>query len=138
MNNPAFRPDVTNSMVSQNENPGPDDIFLNSLSQFDLLYCLLIILEGNNEKSFYPASSAFSQKRVEPVANLIIQDAAARRALFPNATDRDLSKALIQCWRLAEYQATQIGGNWWDLPAPVSAFVVSSGVSEDSVPKYRA
>lgn len=124
---PAFRPDVKDTMISSSGDPGPDDVLLNTLAQFDLIYCLLVLAEGSHLKNCYPASSALDQQRVEPIANRIAGGQDARKELFPTSSDEDVAAAFVECWRMAESQNMQIGRTWWGLPGPVEAFAEHAG-----------
>ena len=62
-----------------------DDALLNSLCQFDIVYCLLVITEGETSvKSVYPSSAAFDETRAS----------AVRATLFPNSTDAVIAAAI--------------------------------------------
>ena len=43
---PAMRPDLTDALVPDAGNPASDDALLNSLCQFDILYCLLVLMKA--------------------------------------------------------------------------------------------
>ena len=92
----AMRPDLVDALVPDTGNPASDDPLLNSLCQFDILYCLLVLTEGQTSvKSMYPSSAAFDEIRADPALVTVAGDSAARATLFPNCTDADVAQRSI-------------------------------------------
>jgi hypothetical protein len=66
---------------------------LNSLCQFDILYCLLVVAEGQTRiRSFYPFSTAFDETRADPALVTVAGDSEVRATLFPDSSDAEVAK----------------------------------------------
>ncbi len=72
-----------------------DDRLLSSICQFDLLACVAGIGQGGRVASefFYPNFSRYYARRSEPAVRALLDDRAARAALFPGS-DQDLAEVL--------------------------------------------
>lgn len=127
---PMFRPDLSDSVLGNPEHLDQHDILLNSLAQFDLLYCLIVLAEGKDHGGAYPASSALSQQRVEPATDLVVTDEEVRAKLFNEATDQQIAQAFVEIWQLASQQAMQTSGNWWRPPDRVQRFIETVSQSD--------
>lgn len=127
----ATRPDVPQSLVPTASNPAADDILLNSLCQFDILYCLLVAAEGQTSvRSFYPSSAAFDESRADPALVKVVGDNTMRATLFPNSNDSEIAGAIYKVVRLAMQEAFNFGGRWWGPPPSVQAFLIQNGHQE--------
>lgn len=112
-------------------NPASDDALLNSLCQFDILYCLLVLTEGQTSvKSMYPSSAAFDEIRADPALVTIAGDSAVRGTLFPNCTDADVAEAIYKLLCLTMQEAFKFGGRWSAPPPSVQAFLTAHGQQE--------
>jgi hypothetical protein len=111
---PSMRPDLTDALVPDTGNPASDDPLLNSSCQFDILYCLLVLTEGQTSvKSMYPSSAAFDETRADPALVTVAGDSAVRATLFPNSTDADVAEAIYNVVRsLTMQEAFKFGGRW--------------------------
>lgn len=128
---PSMRPDLPDALVPAAGNIGDADPSLNSLCQFDILYCLLVATEGQTSvRSFYPSSAAFNETRADPILVTVAGDSNVRAALFPNSTDAAVAEAIYQVVRLAIQQAFNFGGSWWGPPPSVQAFLTGNGQQE--------
>lgn len=128
---PSMRPDLTDALVPDTGNPPSDDALLNSLCQFDILYCLLVLTEGQTSvKSMYPSSAAFDETRADPALVTVASDSAVRTTLFPNCPDADVAKAIYNMVRLTMQEAFKFGGRWWGPPPSVQAFLTAHGQQE--------
>lgn len=123
---PMMRPDIPDAALAEPQELDRNDVLLNSLAQFDLLYCLVVLAEGKDHGDAYPACCAFSQSRIEDVANHMAADPMARAALLPNSSDAEIARAFQEVWELTRRQAFQVGGNWGSPPNPVQAFIASA------------
>ena len=111
--------------------PASDDILLNSLCQFDVLYCLLVVTEGQTSvKSMYPSSAAFDEARADPILVAITGDPVIRAALFPSCTDAAIADAIYNVVRLTMQEALKFGGRWWGPPPSVQEFLTRHGQQE--------
>jgi hypothetical protein len=127
----SMRPDLPDNLVPATGSLSDDDLLLNSLCQFDILYCLLVVTEGQTKvKSFYPSSAAFNESRSDPALVKVAGEGAVRAALFPNSTGGDVAAAIHTVVRLAMREAFKFGGTWWGPPPSVQAFLSSNGQQE--------
>lgn len=127
----AMRPDLTDGLVSVAGNPTSDDVLLNSLCQFDILYCLLVTTEGQTSvKSMYPSCAAFDESRADPALVTVAGDQAVRATLFPNSADAGIAAAIYQVLRRTMQEAFKFGGRWWGPPPSVQAFLTANGQQE--------
>ena len=89
-----------------------DDRLLSSICQFDLLACVAGIGQaGVLSSSFYPNFSRYFARRSEPAVRALLDDPAARAALFPQS-DQDLAEVLRELDELARKEAWAFSG--WD------------------------
>lgn len=125
----AMRPDLAADLFPNN--PASDDVLLNSLCQFDILYCLLVVTEGQTSvKSMYPSSAAFDEGRADPILVAIAGDRAIRATLFPSCTDQAVAEAIYNVVRLTMQEALKFGGRWWGPPPSVQEFLTTHGQPE--------
>ena len=117
--------------MSYTGNPASDDALLNSLCQFDILYCLLVLTEGQTSvKSMYPSSAAFDEARADPALVTVAGDSAVRATVFTNSNDGDIAAAMYSLVRLTMQEAFKFGGRWWGPPPSVQAFLIAHGQQE--------
>jgi hypothetical protein len=104
---PELRPDMTHE-----SDPGEE--CLDSLCQFDFLWCCLSLASDNNRRSesFYPSCSAYHQRRVMPVVLRIDSDADTRRAVFGEITDDEAASSILTVIEHARRQSWNYGGFW--------------------------
>lgn len=127
---PAMRPDIADKAVPESASLAHDDALFNSLCQFDILYCLVIAAADQNHGGAYPASSAMHQYRADPALELVATNEDARRALFPDLSDAQVAKAIVEVFGLAQAQSRSHGGHWWTLPPQDMNFVENAEVSD--------
>ncbi len=61
---------------------------LDALCQFDILWCLVALVEGGARHHFFPSSAAYDQRHAYPAFELVSRDASARHALFRRPATR--------------------------------------------------
>lgn len=107
---PELRPDV--EFLSEN---GSSEAFLDSLCQFDFLWCCLSLAaaEKNSSAAYYPSCSAYHQHRVMPIVLLLDNDAQIRDAIFGQIPAQDVADAIMVVTESAHEQSFNYGG-WWD------------------------
>lgn len=128
---PAMRPDLPDNLVPPPGSLTDDDPLLNSLCQFDILYCLLVATEGATKvRNFYPSSAAFNEARADPALVKVATNPAVRAALFPNSSSAQIASATHTVGRLALREAINFGGRWWGPPPSVQTFLTSNGADE--------
>lgn len=111
---PELRPDLPDVETSVDDPGKVGDALLDSLAQFDLLWCSLALAssERKNSGEFYPSCSAYHQHRAMPIVHRLDSDAAARRAVFGHIDGRVVATSIIQVIAAAEQQSWQYGGYW--------------------------
>lgn len=119
----AMRPDVPDTSVPDFHSLQPDDRLLNSLCQFDVLYCLTVAAEGEGDAGCYPAAAALHQERANAAFEIVATDKDAREQLFPNSQDSDIAAAMSRVFDLARRESFGFGGHWWSLPPEADDFV---------------
>lgn len=120
---PAFRPDVLEVSAADDGQMAENDVLLNSLCQFDLLYALVVTAEGGDHGGAYPASSAFQQRRADPLAVLVSTDEPSRRELFPNADDQAVAAAIKEVYEMAHRESFMRSSSWWGPPDAATRFI---------------
>lgn len=118
------------------EDLADDDWILNSLCQFDVLWCVLAraLHRGNDSLGFYPSCAAFHQYRAQPALDEIVSDADARRDAFGSVPDAQIADAIANVLEVAVGESHNSGG-WWggvnDSPS-VAQFVAAAGGTSPS------
>lgn len=104
---PALRPDTQVSPFELNTSPQPYDKVLDSLIQFDVLWCVMAVLEGGWEHHHYPSFASFYPQRAEPAFTLLLDDDRARELMLgADAGDSEKLKDAIRtvvgtAWRVS-------------------------------------
>lgn len=102
-----------------------DTTVLDALCQFDILWCLIALVEGDADHHFFPSSAAYDQRHSYPAFELVATDAAVRASLFPRSTDADVARAIEVVANMGRRQSRHNPGfNWWDdLPDSVTRYL---------------
>lgn len=122
----AMRPDLSSVDTSTNDGHDSPDRLLDSLCQFDILYCLVVAAEGRYYGEAYPASSAFRQERANPALSLVVSNSEVRRELLPESDDARVAQAIHEVFDLAKNQSMQLkvpDDWWWNPPWDVENFI---------------
>ncbi|WP_201359279.1 hypothetical protein [Mycobacterium paraintracellulare] len=128
---PSMRPDLTGAVAPDTNSYRDDDVLLNSLCQFDIFYCLLVVLEGTTSvRSMYPSSAAFNESRADPALVAVAGDDTMRAALFPGSSDADIAAGIYHVVRLCMQEAMKFGGHWWGPPPSVQDFIAAHGQND--------
>jgi hypothetical protein len=121
---PAMRPDLGDDEIPAADEVDSSDVLLNSLCEFDIAYCLIVFAEGTHHGSAYPSSAAFDEDRALPMTQRIVGDENTRRQLFPQATDVDIARALVEVYERSIRESGQTEGSRWSaMPQSAVAFV---------------
>lgn len=107
---PELRPDIESGNSSD-----PLDAFIDSLCQFDFLWCCLSLAavgDGPASAAFYPSCSAYHQHRVMPTIHRLEGDPKTREAVFGDIPDHQIADAILAVITLAHNQSWNYGG-WW-------------------------
>ena len=110
---PVMRPDVPDTVSTNAEVILESDTILNSLCQFDILYCIIVAADETHDGDAYPASSAFKQDRTYPILTRLIEDEEMRHELFPGRSDFQVAAALNEAIHTAKRQSLEFNNGWW-------------------------
>ena len=107
---PELRPDLNL--------PGNSDLsepILNSLCQFDFLWCCLSLASADSSASaaFYPSCSAYHQHRITPIIHQLENDAQIRQDVFGDMPEQIIADSIVAVAENAHSQSLNYGG-WWD------------------------
>ncbi len=107
-------PSFVDDVVVTGEVGGANDEVLNSLTRFDIMWCLVMAVGANDDLAYrlYPSAAALNEARSIPALNLIATRDDVREALVPGATDREWAVATREVLNLAVTQSRQ-HGTWW-------------------------
>ena len=119
----TLRPDIDEDGLPAIEAISPDDELLNSLAQFDFLYCLLVEVEGKGMAGGYPASASGNQRRVDPILINISTDARVRHELFGQSDDLSIARGIRTVFNSARNESLRYAGYWSELPPSVGEFI---------------
>lgn len=125
---PSLRPDVLDDAVVPAENLDHGDVLLNSLTQFDLAYCLVSRAEGAGNTKGYPTCAAFHETRSAPLLELIARDGNVRSSLFPQSSVEEVARSIVDVVAMAETESWNYGGFWDGLPITVLSWVNTQGI----------
>lgn len=110
---PAMRPDMPDTVSTNAEVIPESDNILNSLCQFDILYCIIVAADETHDGDAYPASSAFKQDRTYPILTRLIEDEGMRHKLLPGRNDFQVAIALNEAISAAKRQSLEFNNGWW-------------------------
>ena len=124
----ALHPDVLlNETPDQDAGRSATDPILDSICQFDILYCLIAATapEGRGSE-FYPSSAAFHQSRVNPILERVARNDEIRRFLFPGISDQAVAEAISGVVDAAASESWRYGGFWHGVQGSIERFVDSN------------
>ncbi|MFJ2620099.1 helix-turn-helix domain-containing protein [Glutamicibacter sp. NPDC087344] len=109
-NSPAHRPDLPESLSKEIL----DETVLDSLCQFDLLWCCVSLANSKDKtySSFFPSCAAYHQHRAMPIIDKLDSDEGARRDAFGDTADGNVATSIVQVLTAAERQSDTFGGFW--------------------------
>lgn len=110
IHSPDLRPDV---QVADDAEPG--EAFLDSLCQFDFLWCCLSLASNEDASSsaaYFPSCAAYHQHRVTPALYLVENKPEVRAAIFGDISDRKIADSILEVIEMAKGQSWNYGG-WW-------------------------
>lgn len=115
----------------------PVDTLLDSMCQFDILWCLLAQSSTASPQDlrwgsdFYPSSSELDQRRADPAFELVATDPDAREAMFPGMAEREVADVLVGVYDTARRQSWNHHGWWGDLPPGAGRWLSGLGVKRE-------
>lgn len=107
---PELRPDMQVSRAGES-----GEIFLDSLCQFDFLWCCLSLAsneDASSSASYYPSCAAYHQHRIMPAFYAIENKPEVRAAIFGNISNQKIADSILEVIDMAEGQSWNYGG-WW-------------------------
>ncbi|WP_309075478.1 ATP-binding protein [Paenarthrobacter sp.] len=110
LEHPELRPDIQLPDTADSV-----EEFLDSLCQFDFLWCCLSLAavgDGSSSAAFYPSCAAYHQHRVEPVIQRFEGDQDVRAAVFGDLPNHQIADAVLRVIEMAENQSWNYGGFW--------------------------
>lgn len=111
LEHPSARPDVAfveNASLFSTTSSA-EDIYLNSLCQFDFAWCVVASLgtSGNASEQFYPSYSAFELTRTYPLIRQLEADADVRTTLTANAPEKEVVEAIQKVIALGKAESSR-------------------------------
>jgi hypothetical protein len=107
---PELRPDMQNVASLDS-----DEVFLDSLCQFDFLWCCLSLAsveDASSSAAYYPSCAAYHQHRVMPAVQKLESKPEIRREIFGDIPDEKIADAILEVLDMAKQQSWNYGG-WW-------------------------
>lgn len=107
---PDLRPDMQGA---DGEESG--EVFLDSLCQFDFLWCCLSLASNEDASSsaaYYPSCAAYHQYRITPALHLIENKPEVRAEIFGDISDQKIANSILEVIEMAKGQSWNYGG-WW-------------------------
>jgi len=92
-----------------------EDIFLDSLCQFDFLWCCLSLAFNDDVSSsaaYYPSCAAYHQERIMPALQKLEGKPEIRTELFGDLPDQMIANSILEVVDTAKEQSWNYGG-WW-------------------------
>lgn len=128
---PELRPDM---QVSGDEDSG--EIFLDSLCQFDFLWCCLSLASNEDASSsaaYYPSCAAYHQHRIMPALYAIENKPEVRAAIFGDLSNQKIADSILEVIDVAKGQSWNYGG-WWGGRREIdpAGWTMKNGTTADS------
>ena len=101
------------SRFELNTAPEPFDKVLDSLTQFDALWCVMAVASSGRDNNQYPSFASFYSHRAEPALELLITDDAVREELLGEDAD-NLKDAIAKVVNIARQLSFQQRHALWD------------------------
>lgn len=116
---PALRPDLAGAVAPFEVGAPPEDydVLLDSITQFDLLWCVLMAVVAPRQLSLYPSFAGFYERRAEPVLQTLVTDKEVQREVLGDVSDEDLRRALEEVLHLAEQESFRMRSRPWQVDA---------------------
>lgn len=110
----AAVPALVDDVAVRGEVGSADDEILNSLSRFDILWCLTMAVGADSDYGYllYPSAAALNESRAIPALRMVATRNDMRDSLAPGSSDRDWAEAIREVLDLAVIQSRQ-HGTWW-------------------------
>lgn len=109
-----------------------EEMVLNLLCSFDLLYCLCVFVAGDGHAGAYPACIGYEQKRISfVVVKILGKDDKTRRTLLPGYSDAEIADGFRELYRLMSNEALGKSRHVWefDLTGAIGPFLEANPTS---------
>jgi hypothetical protein len=90
------------------EQPGRDDVLLDSICQFDAAYCVTAHAAKPNRSQFYPSFCGLYARRSEPILVRLLDDPAVYNNILPGVSEEQRTQAVTEVAQTAEREGWQI------------------------------
>jgi hypothetical protein len=107
---PDLRPDMLSDVDGES-----DDLILDSLCQFDFLWCCLSLAtneDASSSAAYYPSCAAYHQPRITPALHTLETKPEARKEIFGDISDQKIADSILEVIEMAKGQSWNYGG-WW-------------------------
>ena len=107
---PDLRPDM---QVADEGESG--EAFLDSLCQFDFLWCCLSLASNEDASSsaaYYPSCAAYHQRRIMPALHVLESKPEVRAEIFEDIPNQKIADSILEVIEMAKEQSWNYGG-WW-------------------------
>lgn len=107
------------------------DALLDSLCQFDMLWCLITAAQPNERLGFqfYPSFAVYFGTRTEPVLDLLVRSEAMRTELFRETTAEVVANAMLQVIAMSGRESVNHGFHNEIRPSPAVAEFIENHAS---------
>lgn len=117
---PALHPDIPESAVSGFEigvAPNSHDPLLDSIVQFDLIWCTYVYLNTGKRNDIYPSFSGYFAQRVAPAAKILLSK-DFRQEVMPGVAEDNLRTAMQTVLDYAKNESWSTRLSDWHLSSP--------------------
>lgn len=128
---PDLRPDM---QVTDDGESG--EVFLESLCQFDFLWCCLSLASNEDASSsaaYYPSCAAYHQYRITPALHLVENKPEVRAEIFGDISNQKIADSILEVINMAEGESWNYGG-WWGGRRELdpAGWIMKNATTEDS------
>jgi hypothetical protein len=129
---PALRPDTQVSPFELNTSPAANDKVLDSLTQFDVFWCVMAVAHSDREHNQYPSFASFYSHRAEPAFEVLIDDPEVRQLILGGDAgtlgDPEAEAKLKDTLRTVAVIARQVASSegrwgWWPESEKLTAYL---------------
>jgi hypothetical protein len=113
---PEMRPDLPDDLAPVVAVVNERDALMDSLCQFDALYCMLVAANPVRQSAYYPSFSGLSPRRIDPVLIAIATQPDVREDLFPGVGTEQVRGAMGAVLTFANSERG-LSGNFWSEPS---------------------
>lgn len=132
---PDLRPDM---QIADDGESG--EAFLDSLCQFDFLWCCLSLAskeDASSSAAYYPSCAAYHQYRITPALHLVENKPAVRAEIFGDVSNQKIADSILEVLEMAKGQSWNYGG-WWGGRREIdpAGWTMKNATIEDSANRF--